>query len=157
MISNVKFNELAGRVEQLVGKVEELENRIKALTDSQGGEIPPGMSPVSTLAAEFGISTKKAEELAKNTGVLLVKHKGGGYLAHDEKFREAARLILRKATRRRGSAYWFHPLIGKFQMSGDPEMKNAPNLKHLPKDKFVEAVILPALMHGVMPDNGKRD
>ncbi|EKZ5694335.1 hypothetical protein REY30_000996 [Klebsiella quasipneumoniae] len=118
MISNVKFNELAGRVEQLVGKVEELENRIKALTDSQGGEIPPGMSPVSTLAAEFGISTKKAEELAKNSGVLLVKHKGGGYLAHDEKFREAARLILRKATRRRGSAYWFHPLIGKFQMSG---------------------------------------
>ena len=37
MISNVKFNELAGRVEQLVGKVEELENRIKALTDSHGG------------------------------------------------------------------------------------------------------------------------
>ena len=94
------------------------EERLHVMADSQGGDIPPGMSPVSTLAAEFGISTKKAEELAKNTGVLLVKHKGGGYLAHDEKFREAARLILRKATRRRGSAYWFHPLIGKFQMSG---------------------------------------
>lgn len=118
MISNVKFNELAGRVEQLLGKVEELEGQIRALTDSQGGEIPPGMSPVSTLAAEFGISTKKAEELAHNSGVVLLKRKSGGYLAHDEKFREAARLILRKATRRRGSAFWYHPLIGKFQMSG---------------------------------------
>lgn len=118
MISNVKFNELAGRVDQLIVRIEELESHVQALTDSQGGEIPPGMSPVSTLAAEFGISTKKAEELAHNTGVMLVKRKSGGYLAHDEKFREAARLVLRKATRRRGSAFWYHPLIGKFQMSG---------------------------------------
>jgi hypothetical protein len=118
MISNVKFNELADRVDLLVDKVEELGGQLKALTDSQGGEIPPGMSPVSTLAAEFGISTKKAEELAHNTGVLLLKRKSGGYLAHDEKFRDAARLVLRKATRLRGSAFWYHPLIGKFQMSG---------------------------------------
>ncbi|WP_241184496.1 hypothetical protein [Enterobacter asburiae] len=97
MISNVKFN---------------------ALTDSQGGEIPPGMTPVATLAAEYGISTKKAEELAKNTGVMLVKLKSGGFVAPDEKFREAARLVLRSAKRKYGSAYWFHPLIGKFQMSG---------------------------------------
>ncbi len=118
MISSVKFNELAGRVEQLVGKVEELESHIQALTASQGGEIPLGMPLVSTLAAEFGISTKKAEELAQNSGVLLVKHKGGGYLAHDGKFREAARIILRGAKRKISSAYWYHPLIGKFQMSG---------------------------------------
>lgn len=118
MISNVRFNELAGRVDQLVGRVEELENRVQALTASQGGEIPPGMAMVSTLAAEFGISTKKAEELAHNSGVLMVKHKGGGYLAHDGKFREAARIILRAAKRKHGSAYWYHPLIGKFQMSG---------------------------------------
>ena len=118
MISNVKFNELEKRLDLLVEKVLNLELQIKSLTDSQGGEIPPGMSPVSTLAAEFGISTKKAEELAKNTGVMLVRLKSGGFVAPDEKFREAARLILRKATRRRGSAYWFHPLIGKFQMSG---------------------------------------
>ncbi|EPM4187489.1 hypothetical protein ACTLJY_004474 [Klebsiella aerogenes] len=30
MISNVKFNELADRVEQLAGKMEDLENCIKA-------------------------------------------------------------------------------------------------------------------------------
>ena len=118
MISNVKFYELAKRVDLLVEKVLHLEAQVKSLTDSQGGEIPPGMTPVATLAAEYGISTKKAEELAKNTGVMLVKLKSGGLVAPDEKFREAARLVLRSAKRKYGSAYWFHPLIGKFQMSG---------------------------------------
>lgn len=118
MISNIKFNELSNRVELLVEKILHLEAQVKSLTDSQGGEIPPGMTPVATLAAEYGISTKKAEELAKNTGVMLVKLKSGGFVAPDEKFREAARLVLRSAKRKYGSAYWFHPLIGKFQMSG---------------------------------------
>ena len=118
MISNVKFNELAGRVEALTARVGDLEARLNALVDSQGGNIPPGMAPVSTLAAEFGISTKKAEELAHNAGVMLVRHKSGGYLVPDEKFREAARLVLRAAKRKYGSAYWYHPLLGKFQMSG---------------------------------------
>ena len=118
MISNVKFNELANRVDLLVEKILHLEAQVKSLTDSQGGEIPPGMTPVATLAAEYGISTKKAEELAKNTGVMLIKLKSGGFVAPDEKFREAARLVLRSAKRKYGSAYWFHPLIGKFQMSG---------------------------------------
>ncbi|EGJ7461336.1 hypothetical protein ACN3ZT_001331 [Escherichia coli] len=118
MISNVKFYELAKRVDLLVEKVLHLEAQVKSLTDSQGGEIPPGMTPVATLAAEYGISTKKVEELAKNTGVMLVKLKSGGFVAPDEKFREAARLVLRSAKRKYGSAYWFHPLIGKFQMSG---------------------------------------
>ncbi len=77
------------------------------------------MTPVATLAAEYGISTKKAEELAKNTGVMLVKLKSSGFIVPDEKFREAARLVLRSAKRKYGSAYWFHPLIGKFQMSGE--------------------------------------
>lgn len=118
MISNVKFNELEKRVDLLVGRVLELEQQVRSLTDSQGGEIPPGMTPVATLAAEYGISTKKAEELAKNTGVMLVKMKSGGFIAPDEKFREAARLVLRGAKRKYGSAYWFHPLLGKFHMSG---------------------------------------
>lgn len=118
MISNVKFNELEKRVDVLVGRLLELEQQVRSLTDSQGGEIPPGMTPVVTLAAEFGISTKKAEELAKNTGVMLVKMKSGGFIAPDDKFREAARLVLRSAKRKYGSAYWFHPLLGKFQMSG---------------------------------------
>ncbi|CAI8781838.1 MULTISPECIES: hypothetical protein [Kosakonia] len=118
MISNVKFNELEKRVDLLVNRVVELEQHVRSLTNSQGGEIPPGMTPVATLAAEFGISTKKAEELAKNTGVMLVKMRSGGFIAPDEKFREAARLVLRSAKRKYGSAYWFHPLLGKFQMSG---------------------------------------
>lgn len=118
MISNVKFNELAGRVEALTARVGDLEASLNALVDPQGGTIPPGMALVSTLAAEFGISTKKAEELAKNAGVMLVRHRAGGYLVPDEKFREAARLVLRAAKRKYGSAYWYHPLIGKFQMSG---------------------------------------
>ena len=100
MISNVKFNELANRVDLLVEKILHLEAQVKSLTDSQGGEIPPGMTPVATLAAEYG------------------KLKSGGFVAPDEKFREAARLVLRSAKRKYGSAYWFHPLIGKFQMSG---------------------------------------
>lgn len=118
MISNVKFNELDKRVELLVQRVLDLEEKVRSLADSQGGEIPPGMTPVATLAAEYGISTKKAEELAKNTGVMLVKMKSGGFVAPDEKFREAARLVLRGAKRKYGSSYWFHPLLGKFQMSG---------------------------------------
>lgn len=118
MISNVKLNELEKRFDLLVEKVTILEEKVRVLTDTQGGEIPPGMTPVATLAAEYGISTKKAEELAKNTGVMLVKLKSGGFVAPDEKFRESARLVLRSAKRKYGSAYWFHPLLGKFQMSG---------------------------------------
>lgn len=118
MISTIKFNELANRVDLLVNRVLELEQQVRTLADSHGGEIPPGMSPVTTLAAEFGISTKKAEELAKNTGVMLVRLKSGGFVVPEEKFREAARVVLRGAKRKYGSAYWYHPLIGKFQMSG---------------------------------------
>ncbi|MDI5049949.1 hypothetical protein MJI95_32500, partial [Salmonella enterica subsp. enterica serovar Kentucky] len=62
--------------------------------------------------------TKKAEELAKNTGVMLVRMKAGGFIAPDNKFREVARQVLRSAKRKYGSAYWYHPLLGKFQMSG---------------------------------------
>lgn len=108
MISNVKFNELANRVDLLVEKVLHLEAQVKSLTDSQGGEIPPGMTPVATLAAEYGISTKKAEELAKNTGVMLVKLKSGGFVAPDEKFRDRRavyRLLPALSTRQRPVAW----------------------------------------------------
>ncbi|GLV20065.1 hypothetical protein [Klebsiella quasipneumoniae] len=119
MHNPAELNEsLERRVELLTEKVLFLEQQVKSLTDSQGREIPPGMAPVSTLAAEFGISTKKAEELAKNTGVMMVKLKAGGFVAPEEKFREVARQVLRSAKRKYGSAYWYHPLLGKFQMSG---------------------------------------
>lgn len=45
------------------------------------------MRPITTLAAEFGISTKKAEELAKNTGVMMIRLKSGGFVAPEDKFR----------------------------------------------------------------------
>ncbi|EOA1826144.1 TPA: hypothetical protein MNP25_002801 [Klebsiella pneumoniae] len=118
MCSNVKLNELEKRIAVLVEKVLHLEQRINSLTSSQGGEIPAGMKPITTLAAEFGISTKKAEELAKNTGVMLIRLKSGGFVAPEDKFREVARQVLRSAKRKYGSAYWYHPLLGKFQMSG---------------------------------------
>ncbi|MCQ0814098.1 hypothetical protein [Klebsiella pneumoniae] len=118
MSSDVKLNELEKRVAVLVEKVLHLERRVNSLASSQGGEIPAGMRPITTLAAEFGISTKKAEELAKNTGVMMIRLKSGGFVAPEDKFREAARQVLRSAKRKYGSAYWYHPLIGKFQMSG---------------------------------------
>lgn len=118
MINRNEFDALVNRVEVLSGRVLDLEGKIHALTESQGGEIPSGMAPVSALAAEYGISTKKAEELARNTGVMLVKCKAGGYIAFEEKFRNSARQVLRGAKRKYGSAYWYHPLLGKFQMSG---------------------------------------
>lgn len=109
---------LAQRVDLLVVRIRELEKQVQSLTVSQGGEIPAGMLPLATLAAEYGISTRKGEELAKNTGVMLVKMKSGGYIAHADKFREAARRVLRAAKRKYGSAFWYHPALGKFQMSG---------------------------------------
>ena len=113
MHNPAELNEsLERRIDLLTEKVLFLEQQVKSLTDSQGGEIPPGMAPVSTLA------TKKAEELAKNTGVMMVKLKAGGFVAPEEKFREVARQVLRSAKRKYGSAYWYHPLLGKFQMSG---------------------------------------
>ncbi|ACI12036.1 hypothetical protein KPK_A0075 (plasmid) [Klebsiella variicola] len=49
---------------------------------------------------------------------MMVKLKAGGFVAPEEKFREVARKVLRGAKRKYGSAYWYHPLLGKFQMSG---------------------------------------
>jgi hypothetical protein len=64
MISQLKFNELENRVDLLVNRVLELEQQVRTLTESQG-DIPPGMAPVATLAAEFGISTKKPKSWQK--------------------------------------------------------------------------------------------
>ena len=50
MHNPAELNEsLERRVDLLTEKVLFLEQQIKSLTDSQGGEIPPGMAPVSTL------------------------------------------------------------------------------------------------------------
>lgn len=65
MISLLKFNELENRVDLLVNRVTELEQQVRTLTESRGGDIPPGMAPVATLAAEFGISTKKPKSWQK--------------------------------------------------------------------------------------------
>lgn len=108
MISQVTFN-------ALVKRVEALELALTAM--QQKGNVPDGMAPLTTLAAEMGLSTSKAEELARNSGVMIVKQ-GNGHIVHAEKFREAALIIIKGAKRKYGSKYWYHPLIGKFQMVG---------------------------------------
>ncbi|BES86283.1 hypothetical protein PEC302110_33800 [Pectobacterium araliae] len=108
MISQVTFN-------GLVKRVEALELALAAM--QQKGNVPDGMAPLTTLAAEMGLSTSKAEELARNSGVMIVKQ-GNGYIVHEEKFRKAALIVIKGAKRKYGSKYWFHPLIGKFQMVG---------------------------------------
>lgn len=112
MISPLKFNELEKRVAAL-------ELALSAMVRKDA--CPEGMAPLTTMAAEMGISTKKAEELARNSGVLIVRH-GATYAVHEAKFREAALIIIRAAKRKYGSKYWYHPLIGKFTMSMRPHL-----------------------------------
>ncbi|BEN51571.1 hypothetical protein [Serratia nevei] len=106
MISQVKFNELEKRVEEL---------ELILATMQRKDTIPEGMAPLTTLATEMGLSTSKAEELARNCGVMIVRQ-GNTHIVHEAKFREAALLVIRGAKRKYGSKYWFHPLIGKFIM-----------------------------------------
>lgn len=107
MIGPKKFNELEKRVEAL-----ELALAAMQKKDS----VPDGMASLMALAAEMGLSTSKATELARNCGVMMVKL-GNSHIVHEAKFREAALIIIKGAKRKYGSKYWFHPLIGKFQMT----------------------------------------
>lgn len=106
MISQVKFNELEKRVEAL---------ELTLLAMQRKDAVPEGMAPLTALASEMGLSTSKAEELARNCGVMIVKQ-GNGHIVHEAKFREEALIVIRGAKRKYGSKYWFHPLIGKFIM-----------------------------------------
>lgn len=106
MISQVKFNELEKRVEAL---------ELTLLAMQRKDTVPEGMAPLTALASEMGLSTSKAEELARNCGVMIVKQVNG-HIVHEAKFREAALIVIRGAKRKYGSKYWFHPLIGKFIM-----------------------------------------
>ncbi|MFS7239311.1 hypothetical protein AB6849_03165 [Serratia proteamaculans] len=107
MISQVKFNELEKRVEAL---------ELTLLAMQRKDTVPEGMAPLTTLAAEMGLSTSKAEELARNCGVMIVTQ-GNSHIVHEAKFREAALIVIRGAKRKYGSKYWFHPLLGKFIMT----------------------------------------
>ncbi len=106
MISQVEYNELEKRVEAL---------ELAFAAMNQKDTVPEGMAPLTTLAAEMGLSTSKAEELARNCGVMIVRQ-GNGHIVHEAKFREAALIVIKGAKRKYGSKYWFHPLIGKFIM-----------------------------------------
>lgn len=117
MISHLKFNELENRVDLLVNRVLELEQQVRTLTESRGEIFLPVWlrSPRWRLSSAY---RRKSRRAGKNTGVMLVRMKAGGFIAPDNKFREVARQVLRSAKRKYGSAYWYHPLLGKFQMSG---------------------------------------
>lgn len=99
---------------KLEQRVEALELAFAAMQRKE--VIPEGMAPLKTLAAEMGLSEGKAEELARNCGVMIVRQ-GNSHIVHEAKFREAALIVIRGAKRKYGSKYWFHPLIGKFTMT----------------------------------------
>lgn len=65
MISLLKFNELENRVDLLVNRVLELEQQVRTLTESRG-RYSSRYGSVATLAAEFGISTKKPKSWQKH-------------------------------------------------------------------------------------------
>ncbi len=117
MHNPAELNEsLERRIDLLTEKVLFLEQQVKSLTDSRG-EIPRVwrrylLWPLSS------VFPPKGGRAGENTGVMMVKLKAGGFVAPEEKFREVAGQVLRSAKRKYGSAYWYHPLLGKFQMSG---------------------------------------
>ena len=116
MHNPAELNEsLERRVDLLTEKVLFLELQIKSLTDSQGEKSLPVWRRYLRWPLSSVFPPKKAEELAKNTGVMMVKLKAGGFVVPEEKFRAEARLVLRSAKRKYGSAYWYHPLLGKFR------------------------------------------
>lgn len=102
--------------DELVKRVKSLELALAAMQNREA--IPEGMAPLIMLATEIGISTSKAEALAQNSGVMMLRQKAG-VIVHEVKFREAALNVIREAKRKYGSKYWFHPLIGKFTMTRD--------------------------------------
>lgn len=112
MIGPKKFKELKNRVDVL---------ELAFAAMQKKGSVPDGMAPLTTLAAEMGLTTSKAEELARNCGVMIVRH-GNGHIVHEAKFREAALIVIKGAKRKYGSKYWYHPLIGKFQMTVRPQV-----------------------------------
>lgn len=114
MISKLQFNQLTEKVHQHETRLIELEQAIAAMQRKQ--TIPEGMAPLTTLAAEMGLSTSKAELLARNCGVLVVRQ-SNQLIVNEAKFRKAATIIIKGAKRKIGSKYWYHPLIGKFTMS----------------------------------------
>lgn len=114
MISKLQFNQLTEKVNQYEVRLTEMEQVIASMQRKHS--IPEGMSPLTTIAAEMGLSTSKAELLAKNCGVLVIRQ-SNQLIVNEAKFREAATIIIKGAKRKIGSKYWFHPLIGKFTMS----------------------------------------
>ncbi|EMI4429979.1 hypothetical protein V6478_003399 [Providencia rettgeri] len=114
MISKLQFNQLSEHVNQYEMRLSELEQAIAAMQRKQ--IIPEGMTPLTTLAAEMGLSTSKAELLAKNCGVLVVRQ-SNQLIVNEAKFRQAALIVIKAAKRKYGSKYWYHPLIGKFTMT----------------------------------------
>ncbi|HDU8706050.1 hypothetical protein Q4S23_11955 [Morganella morganii] len=114
MISKLQFNQLAEQVRLYETRLTELEQVIATMQHKHS--IPEGMAPLTTLAAEMGLSTSKAELLARNCGVLVVRQ-GNQLIVNESRYREAATIVIKGAKRKVGSKYWYHPLIGKFIMT----------------------------------------
>ncbi|WP_370549519.1 hypothetical protein NMD73_01810 [Edwardsiella tarda] len=104
-------------MQALYQRLAEVDRRITVLeTLQQKTGLPEGYNHISVLAGSYGLSTGKAEELAKATGVAMARH-SGQLIAHEASFNEAAEIVTSRAKRKIGSKYWYHPLIGKFTKS----------------------------------------
>lgn len=104
-------------LQELTSRVMELEQRLGLLEAlQQKAGLPAGYAYITTMAGAYGLSTSKAEELARVSGVVSARH-NGQMIVNEARFREAAEIITSKAKRKIGSKYWYHPAIGKFTMS----------------------------------------
>ena len=105
------------RLQAICHRLDVMESRLEALESLQkNGNIPEGYGYLSILAANYGLSTAKAQELAQASGVSLARHRNQ-YIVHEVSFNEVALYVTSRAKRKVGSKYWYHPLIGKFQMT----------------------------------------
>ncbi|WP_279205669.1 MULTISPECIES: hypothetical protein [Hafniaceae] len=110
MITVTELNALYERLNSVESRLDLLE------TLQQKAGLPAGYAYITTLAGAYGLSTSKAEELARVSGVVSARH-NGQMIVNEVRFREAAEIITSKAKRKIGSKYWYHPAIGKFTMS----------------------------------------
>lgn len=103
---------------ELIQRLEFIEHRLALLESLQKkGDMPEGFAYISVMAGAYGISTAKGEEMVRKAGIPSARYRNQT-IANEEKFMAAVSLVLNKATRKVGSKYWYHPLVGNFMKMG---------------------------------------
>lgn len=94
-----------------------LERRIANLEVlQQKSGMPNGYTLIALVARTHGLSTGKAEELARVAGVAHARY-NGGVIVDEARFNEVAGAVISKAVRKIGSKFWYHPMLGKFTLT----------------------------------------